>query len=348
VNLLSVWWTWLAVASVQAAIAIPLAALVDRAIGTRRWPSFQAALWTMVIVRLMTPPELSGFLPLPVVERLPDASPLAIDARAPEAVIQVAFAVWLAGVAVSAGWLAWRSRRMRAFWARGAEAPADLAQLAREAAARIGLTRVPAIFVHDAIAVPATIGVRDPIVVLPRPLVDASRRDIEHVLLHELAHIRRRDALRAIGAAAVQVLYWFHPLVWLVRARLAALRELACDRDVTRVVASRDEYRRTLIRLARSLVDEPALVAGARLFARRSDLLVRLELLAAPARPPSRLGRACVVLMCVAAMPAFVIVDATAARVIGADGDAAQSAGCLRLRYAVYAALAKEAADKGQ
>jgi beta-lactamase regulating signal transducer with metallopeptidase domain len=238
---------------------------------------------------------------------------------------------------------------MRAFCARGAEAPADLAQLAREAASRIGLTRVPAIFVHDAIAVPATIGVRDPIVVLPRPLADASRRDIEHVLLHELAHIRRRDALRAIGAAAVQVLYWFHPLVWLVRARLAALRELACDRDVARVVASRDEYRRTLIRLSRSLVDEPAaLVAGARLFARRSDLLVRLERLAAPARPPSRLGRACVVLMCIAAMPTLVIDDAAAARVIGADGDAAQSAGCLKLRYAVYAALAQEAAEKGQ
>jgi len=53
--------------------------------------------------------------------------------------------------------------------------------------------------------------------------------ELEAVLLHEVTHARRRDNLLRLVHELVQCLLWFHPLVWLVGARLALYRELSCD-----------------------------------------------------------------------------------------------------------------------
>jgi beta-lactamase regulating signal transducer with metallopeptidase domain len=350
---LSAWWTWIVLASVHAAILIPLIVVLERALGSRIHPSVRSALWTIVMLRLVTPPALATIVPADAAGRLP-AIGEAVAAATPPLALTAVFAIWIAGALIAAVIVMVRYRSDRAFCARGADATTDLVALADEAAVRLALRRAPRIVVHDSIAIPAAIGVFDPIVVLPRALACGApgpdhAHDLEHVLLHELAHIRRRDAVRAAASIAVQILYWFHPLVGVARRRLAELREIACDRAVVNAAVSRDEYRRTLIRLARPLVQSPAgLVAGAGLFARRSDLLVRLELLASP-RPASRAGRAGMFLLCAVAFLGMLVVDASAVRRVAAadDGAAGQLQGCLRLRYAVYAALA-EAAQKGQ
>jgi beta-lactamase regulating signal transducer with metallopeptidase domain len=306
------------------------------------------------MLRLVTPPVLAAVVPQPVIDRVSiDAvtTPLAPLTSPSERFVQLAFLLWLSVASLAAAWMWHRYRRVRAYCARGVRASDDLLALAAGAAARLGLKRVPTVVVHDEIAVPAAIGIRDSLLVLPGTLArSGSRQDIEHVLLHELAHIRRRDTLKAALSVAIQILYWFHPLVWIVRARMAALREIACDREVARVAHSRDEYRRTLIRLARPLaMPSSSLVAGARLFARRSDLLTRLDLLARPLRSSSRWARACLFATGAMAMSVLVFVEAVAVRRSAAtDADAMQVYGCLQLRYAVYAALAQESAQKGQ
>ena len=352
--LLNGWWTWVSVASVQVAILIPLIAMFDRWCGTRRWPSFQAVLWIVVMLRLVTPPVVAAVVPQPVIDRVSIeavTNPMPPLASPSNRSVQVAFLLWLSVASLGAAWMWFRYRRVRAYCACGSRASDDLVALAAGAAARLGLKRIPTIVVHDEIAVPAAIGIRDPLLVLPATLVrSGSRQDIEHVLLHELAHVRRRDALKAALLVAIQILYWFHPLVWIARARLTALREIACDREVARVADSRDEYRRTLIRLARPLaMPSSPLVAGARLFARRSDLLTRLELLARPIRSSSRGRRASLFAMGAVAMSMLVVVEAVAVRRSApADANASRLYGCLHLRYAVYAALAQESAQKGQ
>jgi beta-lactamase regulating signal transducer with metallopeptidase domain len=356
---LHAWWAWTVLASVQAAVLVPIIVAIERSLGTRIRPSVRGALWALVMLRLVTPPALATVVPVDVTDRLP-ATGVVVAATAPPGALAVVFAIWIAGALVSAALVCRRYRADRAFCKRGTGATTELDALADQAARRLGLRRRPRIVVHDAFAIPATIGVFDPIVVLPRALAcSAPRQDLEYVFLHELAHIRRRDAVRAATSIAIQILYWFHPLVGVARRRLAELREIACDRAVVKVAASRDEYRRTLIRLAQPLVHPPAgLVAGAGLFARHSELLVRLELLASP-RSPSRAGRAATLLLCAAAFTAMVVVDSSAApRAAVEDGSpAGQLQGCLRLRYAVYAALAeaertgqaaREPAQKGQ
>jgi beta-lactamase regulating signal transducer with metallopeptidase domain len=56
-----------------------------------------------------------------------------------------------------------------------------------------------------------------------------SERELHAVLMHEVAHARRRDNLLRLIHEFAQCLLWFHPLVWLIGSRLALHRELSCD-----------------------------------------------------------------------------------------------------------------------
>ncbi len=87
----------------------------------------------------------------------------------------------------------------------------------------------------DAVAGPVVQGFARPRVLLPARLVRSWRsEDLDSVLLHELIHLRRRDpAVRAL-ANLLQIVYFFHPLVWWVGRRLAAECERACDDAVVR------------------------------------------------------------------------------------------------------------------
>ena len=342
---LHAWWTWIALASVQVAIIVPLIVVLERWLGSRLRPTLRGALWTIVMLRLVTPPALGSIVPAGVVERLPATGN--VVAAAPPFPLTLVLALWLAGAIFSLALVVRRYRCDRAFCNGGSDATPGIDAQAEAAAAVLKLRRTPRIVIHEAIAVPATFGIRDPIVVLPRAVAtSSSAQDLEHVLLHELAHIRRRDALRTAVSIAIGIVYWFHPLVGVARRRLAGLREIACDRAVLRVVASPEEYRRTLIRLAHPLVQAPAdLVAGAAFFAHRSELLVRLELLSSP-QALVRAGRGGALGLCAAAFAAMVIADASIVPRTSAD-EAVELEGCLRLRYAVYAALAEEAAQKG-
>lgn len=82
---------------------------------------------------------------------------------------------------------------------------------------------------------PAVRGVLSPRILLP---VGIDRllnpREFRAVLIHELAHARRRDNLIRLLYEATLCALWFHPLMWLAGARMALYRELSCDEDVIR------------------------------------------------------------------------------------------------------------------
>jgi Zn-dependent protease with chaperone function len=59
-----------------------------------------------------------------------------------------------------------------------------------------------------------------------------SAPELEAVLLHEITHAKRRDNLLRLVQELVQCLLWFHPLIWLIGARLSLYRELSCDESV--------------------------------------------------------------------------------------------------------------------
>ena len=83
---------------------------------------------------------------------------------------------------------------------------------------------------------PGVFGFFRPILLLPSGLLDRlTAQQLEAVLAHELCHVRRRDNLTALIQMLVESIFWFHPLVWWVSARLVEERERACDEEVLRL-----------------------------------------------------------------------------------------------------------------
>ncbi len=99
--------------------------------------------------------------------------------------------------------------------------------------------------------VPTAIGFRKPAVLLPAWLVvEASPTELKHVLLHELAHLRRRDDWTNLVQKLIKALLFFHPLVWWIEGRLSLERELACDDAVLAQTENPKLYAQCLARMA--------------------------------------------------------------------------------------------------
>ena len=145
--------------------------------------------------------------------------------------------VWLAGTGLVVGVSAVRLRRFTRLL-RGARVPPDqrVGRLAARAAADLGMPLSADIALIPASAVPFVWGfLGRPSIVLPGAIAaEMSDDDLRLVLMHELAHVRRRDHLVRWLDWAVVAWLWWNPLAWIARNGLRATEELACDAFVLR------------------------------------------------------------------------------------------------------------------
>jgi hypothetical protein len=110
------------------------------------------------------------------------------------------------------------------------------------------------------VRVPMLLGFLRPVIVLPNTAeapAPIPGFQIDAILLHELAHLRRGDDLWNLLQQVVQILYWPHPLVWLGARLIAGVREQACDDLCVRWVGGAGEYRCALVAVASGLVRGP-------------------------------------------------------------------------------------------
>ena len=125
-------------------------------------------------------------------------------------------------------------------------------QVAHAIAHRLRLGRGVTLLKGDSGTVPMTWGVLQPVVWLP---ADAEEWDDERrslVLTHELAHVRRRDALTQWIAHLALVVNWFNPLAWIAVKRFRDERERACDDAVLELGAKPTNYADHLLDIVRS------------------------------------------------------------------------------------------------
>jgi GWxTD domain-containing protein len=102
-------------------------------------------------------------------------------------------------------------------------------------------------------AAPVTVGWLRPVVILPEGWRHWSAARLDAVLTHEQAHMRRRDPLVQWLALLNRAMFWFHPLAWWLERRLSALAEQACDEAVLADGHDPHAYSEYLIDAARDL-----------------------------------------------------------------------------------------------
>ena len=132
------------------------------------------------------------------------------------------------------------------------------------------------------IVVPFTRGVLRPAVLLPAEAEQWSRQQLEWVLAHELAHVRRNDYLTQLAAQLAGALFWFHPLVWLAAFAMRKERERACDDAVLSLGHPAADYAEFLLVLSRSLQPSNGAWSTSVAMAQSSQLEARMKALLDP------------------------------------------------------------------
>jgi bla regulator protein blaR1 len=111
---------------------------------------------------------------------------------------------------------------------------------------------------------PGVVGLFHPILLLPTGIAERLQPpQLKAVLAHELCHARRRDNLTSAVHMIVETVFWFHPLVWWIGARLVEERERACDEAVLSLGSEPLDYAEAILTVCKSYVESPlSLVSG--------------------------------------------------------------------------------------
>jgi beta-lactamase regulating signal transducer with metallopeptidase domain len=171
--------------------------------------------------------------------------------------------------------------------------PADAgwATLIDRTRADLGITRLVAARVTDALAVPAVAGVWKPVLLLPIEANEWPAEVRRAVVLHELAHVARWDALGQLVGQIACAFYWFVPLAWYGARRAAALRERASDDFVLAAGVPASSYAGSLIALTRAAAGQQASPAAVAM-AQASRMRERIGAILDPGLRRHRIGAA--------------------------------------------------------
>src|SRR3984957_7657910 len=178
---------------------------------------------------------------------------------------EICAALWLCGFVATFGlwWLRWRrisgALRGAVSMSQGREVNA-LRQLERMAGVRTPTTML----LSQVSLEPGIFGIVRPVLLWPMG-ISARLEDahLQAILAHELWHVRRRDNLTAAVHMVVEAVFWFHPLVWWLGARLVEERERACDEEVLQMISQPQVYAESILKTCEFCVASPlACVSG--------------------------------------------------------------------------------------
>lgn len=149
------------------------------------------------------------------------------------------------------------------------------------------------LYTSDEVRVPTAIGFLKPAIIIPSwALRELSSTELNAVVLHELAHLRRRDDWTNLAQQIIRAILFFHPAVWWIGRGLAREREMACDDFVISATSDRRAYAECLVSVAektflrRGLALAQALVGRVHLTAQRVARILSPE---RPARPLAKI-----------------------------------------------------------
>jgi len=226
------YWIWLA-ASIK--FLIPFSLLIDAGsqFAWRAAPAIEQRRVSFVVDAIGRP-----FVPADLGIRLAGAPQASSGLPA-----ILLLSVWLLGVAIGVIWWLRRWLHIRA---------------TQSAATLLHLNLPIPVMSSSAKLEPGVFGIHKPVLLLPEGIAERLTPDqLEAVLAHELCHFRRRDNLTGAIHMVVETIFWFHPLVWWIRARLVEERERACDDDVLNVVSDARVYAEGILNVCKFYLESP-------------------------------------------------------------------------------------------
>jgi beta-lactamase regulating signal transducer with metallopeptidase domain len=195
--------------------------------------------------------------------------------------VRGAAVLWMAGLFVGIVAVARAWRRSRVIGRADAiDCDPIVRRRAASIAAKLGVTRDVRILASPVTDVPMVYGWRRVTMILPLGVggnLDATQ--LNAVIAHELAHVRRLDYLANLLQLAADVILWFHPLARRLSQRARLEREYCCDDDAVRVTDDRVTYVQALARLEDARHEGPVVAV------RSSHLLDRIQRLVGEPRP---------------------------------------------------------------
>jgi beta-lactamase regulating signal transducer with metallopeptidase domain len=334
---------WLLRTTVQGSLFILLIVTVQALLRQRLGARLRYCLWLLLLIRLVLPwaPEsrisLSGLLP-GFFERTSSLAPsgpaaeatgeVAVRQSQESTIVTILPIIWLAGASVLAGCmltsniLFWRRiRRSRRL------VDPKILRLLADCKSQMGIRRSLKVHTTDAVNSPALFGFLRPRLLLPTDMLTAlGARQLRHIFLHELAHLRHLDIVASHLVSVLQILHWFNPLVWLAFYRMRADRELACD-ELVLSNSNTDEptrYGRTIISLVERFRQNRYMPAAVGIMENKSQLKRRIAMIARFKKLPKR--ESLLALVVLAVIAAVALTNAASSSKTKADNNADSAA----------------------
>lgn len=151
--------------------------------------------------------------------------------------------------------------------------------------------RPVSILVSQRVQVPTAVGFFNSSVILPAWMMEeAASEELKHVILHELAHLRRHDDWTNLVQKVVKAVLFFHPGIWWMERELSLQREMACDDKVLEHTASPRTYAECLARVAEKSFMRRQVALAQAAVSRIRQLSVRVGRILDPKRSGSTQG----------------------------------------------------------
>ncbi len=190
-------------------------------------------------------------------------------------------ALWLGGcAALLVAWVArWRRLAAQTRECRAVNSGREFEALCRATAGAKTPTAVR-LMITESRMEPGIVGIFRPVLLLPAGIADRlTDSQLDAIIVHELCHARRRDNLSAAFHMLVEALFWFHPLVWWLGARLVDERERACDEDVLHQGSDPHVYAEGILNVCKFYLESPLVcaagVTGSNLKQRIEEIMIR-------------------------------------------------------------------------
>lgn len=175
-----------------------------------------------------------------------------------------ALPVWLAGVFACSLRLVLAGAHAAVLRRRSDAEEGPIAATVVRLANRIGVRRFVSVRISIRTSSPATLGLLRPVILLPPAVaLGVTPQQLEALLAHELAHIRRHDYLINLLQMLVETLFFYHPAIWWASRRIRVERELCCDDIAVEACGDAVGYAQALTTVARMQISRPGLALGA-------------------------------------------------------------------------------------